>query len=98
MKKTEQEKRKIVYDLMSVSEELRQKAESFASSGKNKTERDIRAGRHRPPGPARPPRERGTAWPPCDAPGKSINSLVLSFLHSLTLISIHDYWKNHSLD
>ena len=51
MKKTEQEKRKIVYDLMSVSEELRQKAESFASSGKNKTERDIRAGwyigRHR---------------------------------------------------
>ena len=29
---------------------------------------------------------------------KSINSLVLSFLHSPTLISIHDYWKNHSLD
>ena len=29
---------------------------------------------------------------------KSINSLVLSFLHSLTLTSIHDYWKNHSLD
>ena len=27
--------------------------------------------RHRPPGPARPPRERGTAWPPCDAPGPS---------------------------
>ena len=29
---------------------------------------------------------------------KSINSLVLSFLHSPTLISIHDHWKNHSLD
>ena len=29
---------------------------------------------------------------------KSINSLVLSFLYSPTLISIHDYWKNHSLD
>ena len=29
---------------------------------------------------------------------KSINSSALSFLHSLTLTSIHDYWKNHSLD
>ena len=29
---------------------------------------------------------------------KSINSLALSCLHSLTLTSIHDYWKNHSLD
>ena len=29
---------------------------------------------------------------------KSINSLVLSFLYSPTLISIYDYWKNHSLD
>ena len=29
---------------------------------------------------------------------KSINSSVLSFLHSPTLISIHDHWKNHSLD
>ena len=29
---------------------------------------------------------------------KNINSLVLSFLHSPTLVSIHDYWKNHSLD
>ena len=28
---------------------------------------------------------------------KSINSLALSFLHSLTLTSIHDHWKNHSL-
>jgi len=44
MKKTEYEKRKSVYDFMSVSEELRQKAENFASAGKNKTERDIRAG------------------------------------------------------
>ena len=29
---------------------------------------------------------------------KSINSSVLSFLYSSTLISIHDHWKNHSLD
>ena len=29
---------------------------------------------------------------------KSINSLVLSLLHSLTLTSIHDHRKNHSLD
>ena len=29
---------------------------------------------------------------------KSINSSVLSFLHSLTLTSIHDHRKNHSLD
>ena len=28
----------------------------------------------------------------------SINSSVLSFLHSPTLTSIHDHWKNHSLD
>ena len=29
---------------------------------------------------------------------KSINSLALSFLHSPTLTSIHDHWKNRSLD
>ena len=29
---------------------------------------------------------------------KSINSLMLSFLHSPTHTSIHDHWKNHSLD
>ena len=29
---------------------------------------------------------------------KSINSSVLSFLYSPTLTSIHNYWKNHSLD
>ena len=29
---------------------------------------------------------------------KSINSSVLSFLHSPTLTSIHNHWKNHSLD
>ena len=29
---------------------------------------------------------------------KSINSSVLSILYSPTLTSIHDYWKNHSLD
>ena len=29
---------------------------------------------------------------------KSINSSALSFLHSPTLTSIHDRWKNHSLD
>ena len=29
---------------------------------------------------------------------KSINSSALSFLHSPTLTSIHDHWKNHRLD
>ena len=29
---------------------------------------------------------------------QSINSSVLSFCHSPTLTSIHDHWKNHSLD
>ena len=29
---------------------------------------------------------------------KSINTLVLSLLYGPTLTSIHDYWKNHSLE
>ena len=29
---------------------------------------------------------------------KSINSLALSFLYNPPLTSIHDHWKNHSLD
>ena len=29
---------------------------------------------------------------------KNINSLTLSFLYSSILTSIHDHWKNHSLD
>ena len=29
---------------------------------------------------------------------QNINSSALSFLHSPTLTSIHDHWKNHSLD
>ena len=29
---------------------------------------------------------------------KGINSSVLSFLHSPTLTSIHDHWKNHGFD
>ena len=29
---------------------------------------------------------------------RSINSSALSLLHNPTLTSIHDYWKNHSLD
>ena len=29
---------------------------------------------------------------------KSFNSSALNLLHSRTLTSIHDYWKNHSLD
>ena len=31
-------------------------------------------------------------------PFKSINSSALNFLYSPTPTSIHDYWKNHSLD
>ena len=43
----------------------------------------------------------GSPCSPRDSPTpqfKSINSLALSFLYSPTLKSIHDYWKNHSLD
>ena len=50
----------------------------------------------------------GLAWFPCSprdsqessirAHFKSINSLVLNFLYSPTLISIHDYWKNHNFE
>ena len=50
----------------------------------------------------------GLVWSPCSPRDsqessptpqfKSINSSVLSFLYSPTLTSIHDYWKNHSLD
>ena len=53
----------------------------------------------------------GSPWSPRDSQEssptsqfKSINSLVLSLLHSPTLTymthlqSLHDYWKNHSLD
>ena len=29
---------------------------------------------------------------------KNINSSALSFLYSPPLTSVHDYWKNHSLD
>ena len=49
-----------------------------------------------------------TGWSPCSPRDaqvssptpqfKSINSSVLSFLHSPNLTSIHDLWKNHSLD
>ena len=48
----------------------------------------------------------GLLWPPCtprdsqeSSPTlqfKSINSLALSFLYSPILMSIHDFWKNHS--
>ena len=44
MKQTEQEKRNAVYDIMRVGADLRKKAEAFASGGKTKTERNIRAG------------------------------------------------------
>ena len=29
---------------------------------------------------------------------KSINSSILNFVYNPTLTSIHDYWKNHSID
>ena len=48
-----------------------------------------------------------TGWTPCSPRDskessptpqfKSINSSTLSFLHSPTLTSIHEHWKNHSL-
>ena len=52
--------------------------------------------------------QNGLVGPPCSPRDsqessptpqfKSINSSVLSLLHSPTLTSIHDHWKNHSLD
>ena len=49
-----------------------------------------------------------TGWSPCSPRDsqessptpqfKSINSLDLDFLYSPALTSIHDHWKNHSLD
>ena len=42
------------------------------------------------------PRDSQESFP--TPPLKSINSSVLNFLYSPTLTSIHDYWKNHSLD
>ena len=54
------------------------------------------------------PLKNGLVGPPCSPRDsqessptpqfKSINSSVLIFLHSPTLTSIHDHWKNHSLD
>ena len=41
---------------------------------------------------------QGTLKTPLTPQFKSINSLALSFFYSPTLTSIHDYWKNHSLD
>ena len=47
----------------------------------------------------------GSPWSPRDSQAsssipqfKSIKSSVLNFLYSPALTSIHDYWKNHSLD
>ena len=45
-----------------------------------------------------PCRPRDSQESPPTPEFKSINSSVLSFLHSPTLTSIHDHWKNHSLD
>ena len=52
--------------------------------------------------------QNGLAGSPCSPrdsqessptpPFKRINSSALSLLHSPTLTSIHDHWKNHSLD
>ena len=49
-----------------------------------------------------------TGWTPCSPRDsqessptpqfRSINSSVLSLLHSPTLTSIHDHWQNHSLE
>ena len=41
---------------------------------------------------------QGTLKSPPTPQFKSIKSLALSFLYSLTLTSIHDHWKNRSLD
>ena len=47
-------------------------------------------------GSPRSPRDSQESFPTPQF--KSINSSALSFLYSPTLTSIHDHWKNHSLD
>ena len=52
--------------------------------------------------------QNGLVWSPCSPRDsqessptpqfKSISSSALSLLHSPTLTSIHDHWKNHSID
>ena len=49
--------------------------------------------------------QKGLVGSPCSprdsqesSPTQQFNSLALSFLYSPTLTSIHDHWKNHSLD
>ena len=45
------------------------------------------------------PGDSWDSWESSPAPQfKSINFSALSFLHSPTLTSIHDHWKNHSLE
>ena len=39
-----------------------------------------------------------TGWISLQSKGLSSGALVLSFLHSPILTSIHDHWKNHNLD
>ena len=41
---------------------------------------------------------QGTLKSPPTPQFKNTNSSALSFLHSPTFTSIHDHWKNHSLD
>ena len=41
---------------------------------------------------------KGLSWVFSNTTVKSINSSVLSFLYRPILTSIHDYWKNYSLD
>ena len=41
---------------------------------------------------------KGFSWVFSNTTVQNINSLVLSFLHSPTLTSIRDHWKNHHLD
>ena len=59
-------------------------------------------------GSASVPPKKSQGWSPCSPRDsqessptpqfKSIHSMALSFLHSPTLTSIRDHWKNHSLD
>ena len=39
-----------------------------------------------------------TGWISLQSKVKSINASACNFLHSPTLTSIHDHWKNHTLD
>ena len=70
----------------------RRDEKAFLSDQCKEIEENNRMGKTRDPFKKRDPQESSPT-----PQFKSINSSALSLLHSPTLTSIHDHWKNHSL-